>query len=158
VRQLDAVASRFLTGLVGRAPMLRAGGDGLILLDVDDTIIEVQGYAKQGAGFGYSRVRGLNALLATVSAAAGAPVIVAQRLLKGSCGSPRGAALAGGADVSITVRLDPSVTKAIATIAPHAWTTIEYPDAIRDDATGQWISRSAELFVRTCGPPTTART
>jgi hypothetical protein len=32
---------------------------------VDDTIIEVHGHAKQGAGFGYTRVRGLNALIAT---------------------------------------------------------------------------------------------
>ena len=46
---------------------------------------------KQGAGFGYSEVRGLNALLATVSTTETAPVIVAQRLRKGSCGSPRGA-------------------------------------------------------------------
>src|SRR4051794_25227291 len=37
------------------------------LLDVDDTIVEVHGYAKQGAGFGYSGVRGLNALLATLT-------------------------------------------------------------------------------------------
>src|SRR6188472_92807 len=89
VRQLDAVASRFLAGLIRWAPMVPAGGDGLVLLDVDDTVIEVHGYAKQGAGFGYSRVRGLNALLATVSAGAAAPVIVAQRLRKGSCGSAR---------------------------------------------------------------------
>ena len=39
---------------------------GYALLDVDDTIIEVHGHAKQGAGFGYSGVRGLNALLATL--------------------------------------------------------------------------------------------
>ena len=61
------------------------------MLDVDDTIIEVHGYAKQGAGFGYSGVRGLNALLATLATATSAPVIVAQRLRKGACGSPRGA-------------------------------------------------------------------
>ena len=59
---------------------------------MDDTIIEVHGYQKQGAGFGYSGVRGLNALLATVTTTTGAPVIVAQRLRKGACGSPRGAA------------------------------------------------------------------
>lgn len=29
-------------------------------LDVDHSIVEVHGYAKQGAGFGYSGVRGLN--------------------------------------------------------------------------------------------------
>jgi hypothetical protein len=93
VRQLDALASRFLTGLAGRAPLL-AGGDlqsGPVLVDVDDTIIEVHGYAKQGAGFGYSGVRGLNALLATVTTTGSAPLVVAQRLRKGSCGSPRGA-------------------------------------------------------------------
>jgi hypothetical protein len=32
-----------------------------VLVDVDDTIIEVHGYAKQGAGFGYTGVHGLNA-------------------------------------------------------------------------------------------------
>ena len=36
-------------------------------------------------------MRGLNALLATVTTRASAPVILAQRLRKGSCGSPRGA-------------------------------------------------------------------
>jgi hypothetical protein len=98
VRQLDAVASRFLTALAGRTPLVgRVGrvGDGsegeFVLVDVDDTIIEVHGYAKQGAGFGYSGVRGLNALLATVTTGDTAPVIVAQRLRKGTCGSPRGA-------------------------------------------------------------------
>jgi hypothetical protein len=94
VRQLDAVASRLLTGLAGRAPLVGdvADGDGeFVLVDVDDTIIEVHGYAKQGAGFGYSGVRGLNALLATVTTTDTAPVIVAQRLRKGSVGSPRGA-------------------------------------------------------------------
>ena len=90
VRQLDAVASRFLAGLAVRAPILPATGP--VLVDVDDTIVEVHGYGKQGAGFGYSQVRGLNALLATVASPTTAPVVVAQRLRKGSCGSPRGAA------------------------------------------------------------------
>ena len=92
VRQLDAVASRFLTALAAQAPHVVGDGTGArVLVDVDDTIIEVHGYAKQGAGFGYSGVRGLNALLATVTTADTAPVVVAQRLRKGSCGSPRGA-------------------------------------------------------------------
>ena len=60
-------------------------------MDVDDTIVEVHGHQKQGAGFGYSRVRGLNALIATLATVTSAPVIVAQRLRKGACGSPRGA-------------------------------------------------------------------
>ena len=178
VRQLDAVASRFLTGLAGRTPVV-AGLAGPVLVDIDDTIIEVHGHAKQGSGYGYSGVRGLNALLATVSTEQVAPVVVAQRLRRGACGSPRGAARlvadalatvgrlrpdrAGGkvllradsafyghptvaaarragADVSVTVRLDPKVRAAIATIADDAWTTIEYTDAIYDQATKTWVS------------------
>ena len=92
VRQLDAVASRFLIRLGTQAPLIVADAGGPVLVDIDDTIIEVHGYAKQGSGYGYSGVRGLNALLATVSTKTSAPVIVAQRLRKGSCGSPRGAA------------------------------------------------------------------
>jgi hypothetical protein len=93
VRQLDAVASRFLVNLAQNAPIAPTpADDGLVFVDVDDTIIEVHGHQKQGAGFGYSGVRGINALLATVSTSATAPVIVAQRLRKGASGSPRGAA------------------------------------------------------------------
>ena len=90
VRQLDAVAARFLGGLAAATPLV-SGVDECALVDVDDTIIEVHGYAKQGSGYGYSGVRGLNALIATVTTRDAAPVIVAQRLRKGSCGSPRGA-------------------------------------------------------------------
>jgi hypothetical protein len=90
VRQLDAVAARFLAALAGRTDLL-AGSEGMVLVDVDDSIIEVHGHAKQGASFGYTRARGLNMLLATASTQAAAPVVVAQRLRKGSCGSPRGA-------------------------------------------------------------------
>ncbi len=74
------------------------------LLDVDDTTSEVHGHAK-GAGFGYSGVRGLNALLATLVTATSAPVIVAQRLRKGSAGSPRGAKRLVGDAVKTTRRL-----------------------------------------------------
>lgn len=103
VRQLDAVAARFLlalsrlAGLTPPVPAPLPAGDeagagvGYAFVDVDDTIIEVHGHAKQGAGFGYTRVRGLNALIATLTTAGHAPLVVAQRLRKGSCGSPRGA-------------------------------------------------------------------
>jgi Transposase DDE domain group 1 len=93
VRQLDAVASRFLVRLAEQAPLIGAAQPPTqrVMLDVDDTIVEVHGYTKQGSGYGYSGVRGLNALLATVSTKDTAPVVVAQRLRKGSCGSPRGA-------------------------------------------------------------------
>lgn len=191
VRQLDAIASRFLiavarlTGLLGAGSAPAAGIDraGYALLDVDDTIVEVHGHAKQGAGFGYSGVRGLNALLATLAvplvAATTSPVIVAQRLRRGAAGSPRGAkrlvgdavrttrrllgntqlvlvrmdsafygrgpvhaALAGGAAVSVTVRMDKAVKRTIAAIPEGAWTTIEYTDAVYDEQTDQWISRA----------------
>ena len=70
VQQLDAVGAGLLTGLVGRVPGVIAGAasdQGLAFLDVDDTIREVHGYAKQGAGYGYTRVRGLNIQLAALS-------------------------------------------------------------------------------------------
>ena len=82
VRQLDAVGSRFLCGLAGRTPVV-AGIDGTVFVDIDDTIIEVHGHGKQGSGYGYSGVRGLTALITTVSTERAAPVIVGQRLRKG---------------------------------------------------------------------------
>ena len=91
VRQLDAVASRFLTGLTVQAPGLIPVSEGFTFVDVDDTIIEVEGHLKQGASFGYSGVRGLNAVLAIASTTECAPVILTQRLRKGSTGSARGA-------------------------------------------------------------------
>ncbi len=92
VRQLDAVASRFLANLAARAPLLGAlKTSDFVFVDVDDTIIEVHGYAKQGSGYGYSGVRGLNALLGTVSSKDTAPFILAQRLRKGGTNSTRGA-------------------------------------------------------------------
>jgi hypothetical protein len=180
VRQLDAVAARLLRQLHARTPLL-AGINGPVLVDIDDTIVEVYGHAKQGSGYGYSGVRGLNALIATVTTAQAAPVIAGQRLRKGACGSARGAArmigdtlatvkplrsneatckplvradsafyghptvaaaIRGGADVSITVRLDSKVKAAIATIDEHAWTPIEYTDAVYDENTQRWISRA----------------
>jgi hypothetical protein len=191
VRQLDAVASRFLLALAGMTRLLSSPTQALVavegggsvgeyaLVDVDDTIVEVHGHAKQGAGFGYSRVRGLNALLAVLSTGSTAPLIVAQRLRKGACNSARGAkrlvadavktarrllgparpvlvrmdsafyargplwaALGGGAQVSVTVRMNPQVKAAIAAIPEDAWTSIEYTDAVFDEPSQRWISRA----------------
>jgi hypothetical protein len=91
VRQLDAVASRLLINLAGRAPLLAEAGE-LAYVDIDDTVRQTYGYAKQGAGRGYTGVKGLNALIAIVSTPASAPVIAAARLRKGSTSSARGAA------------------------------------------------------------------
>ena len=187
IRQLDAVASRFLTGLTRRTPLL-GGIYQMVLVDVDDTIIEVHGQAKQGADFGYNGIRGLNALLATITTPGAAPVIAAQRLRRGGSGSSRGAAkivadtlatvkrlragqvadgsantsapallradsafyahtvvntaIRAGAQVSITVRMDPAVKDAIAGIYEDTWSTIEYPQAVFDEETRTWISRA----------------
>ncbi len=189
IRQLDGVASRFLMALAKVTGMLATPAKvhqdeqgGYALVDVDDTVVEVHGHAKQGAGFGYNRVRGLNALLATLTTrttTSPGSVIVAQRLRKGSCNSSRGAkrlvgdavktarrllgrdhpvlvrmdsafygrgavhaALAGGAAVSVTVRMNTQIRVAIASIPDHAWTTIEYTDAIFEEVTGRWISHA----------------
>jgi hypothetical protein len=91
VRQLDAVASRLLINLACQAPLL-PGADRLAFVDVDDTLKQTYGYAKQGAGRGYTGVKGLNALLATISTPTGAPVIAAARLRKGSTNSAKGSA------------------------------------------------------------------
>jgi len=192
VRQLDAVASRFLRGLAARTPVVAGIDTGRVLVDIDDSIIEVHGHGKQGSGYGYSGIRGLNALLATVTTDTAAPVIVGQRLRRGACGSPRGAArmvadalatidrlrtaatdaatdattavvpkalvradsafygyptlgaaIAAGADVSVTVRLTSTIKRAIESIDDDsAWTPIEYTNALYDEDTDTWISRA----------------
>ncbi|WP_194385050.1 IS1380 family transposase [Microbacterium luteum] len=180
VRQLDAVASRVLQNLTADTPLLQVRDGERVMVDLDDTIIEVHGYQKQGASFGYSGVRGLNALIATASTSSSAPVILGQRLRQGKTGSPKGAArivgdtlatlrrtgaaagtrpllradsafyghaaigtaINAGADVSVTVRMDPAVKAAIATIPDDAWEMIEYTDSIRDETTGQLISKA----------------
>jgi hypothetical protein len=91
VRQLDAVASRLLVNLSRAAPLL-PGAAELAYVDLDDTVRQTFGYAKQGAGRGYTGVKGLNALLAVVSTPSSAPVIAAARLRKGSTSSAKGAA------------------------------------------------------------------
>jgi hypothetical protein len=53
-----------------------------------------------------------------------------------------GAAIRAGADVSVTVRMDPKVKAAIATIGEDAWTPIEYTDAVFDEQTKTWVSRA----------------
>ncbi len=176
VRQLDAVAARLLANLAQVSPIL-AGAEQIVYLDVDDTIRETHGYHKQGAAYGYSRVKGLNAQVAILSTPLAAPVIAATRLRKGNIDSAHGAARliadslatlrrtvptpgmvivradsayyrhdvitaarAGGAQFSVTARLNKAVTQAIASIQESAWTPIRYPNAIFDDEQRRWIS------------------
>lgn len=91
VRQLDAVAARLLARLAVATPIL-GGAEQVTFLDIDDTLRQTYGYAKQGSGRGYTGVKGLNALLATLSTPLSVPVIAATRLRRGSTNSVRGAA------------------------------------------------------------------
>jgi hypothetical protein len=91
VRQLDAVATRLVARLAAHTRLL-PDADQIAYLDIDDTVRATYGYSKQGAGYGYTGVKGLNALLATLSTPGAAPVIVASRLRKGATNSARGAA------------------------------------------------------------------
>lgn len=90
VRQLDAVASRFLLALAG-PPTCSAPAVARTGWCWSTSMIRSSRSTAMGAAFGYTRVRDLNMLLATAGTATAAPVVVAQRLRKGSCGSPRGA-------------------------------------------------------------------
>jgi hypothetical protein len=115
VRQLDAVARQTLIGLARHTPLL-PGADAYAFLDVDSTVNQVYGYQKQGADYGYTRVRGLHPLLATVSTPLAAPIIVGTRLRRGSAGSAKGAASfvaeaitgarAAGATGTLVARMD----------------------------------------------------
>jgi hypothetical protein len=85
VRQLDRLLAETLT----RAWRAGAGpGEGRLTVDLDSFIGEVHGYAKQGAGFGYTRQRGYHPLIAT---RAETGEVLHIRLRKGQAGSPRGA-------------------------------------------------------------------
>ncbi len=52
------------------------------------------------------------------------------------------AALRAGAQVSVTVRLDPKVKATLAAIPQESWTAIEYTDAVFDEAAGRWVPRA----------------
>jgi hypothetical protein len=91
VRQLDAVAAGLLSRLTAATPIL-PDLSTMAFIDIDDTVRQTYGYTKQGAGRGYSGVKGLNALLATISTPLSAPVIATTRLRKGATNSVRGAA------------------------------------------------------------------
>ena len=98
VRQLDAVARQFLAALAAGTPLLPGAGV-LAFIDMDSMQKRVYGHAKQGAGFGHTKIqgksltiRGLNALAAVISTPLAAPLIAATRLRGGKANSARGAA------------------------------------------------------------------
>jgi hypothetical protein len=81
-------ASRVLGQALARAWGAGAGpGDQRLVVDVDSFVGEVHGPGKQGAGFGFTRVRGYHPILA-IRADTGEVLHI--RLRKGSAGSSRG--------------------------------------------------------------------
>ena len=111
VRQLDRVSRE----LLGRAFAAGAGpGAGPLTIDLDSTICETYGLAKQGGSdFTYSHVKGYHPLLAV---AAGTGDVLHARLRGGSANSVRGAGSflaetiarvrSAGASGQLTVRAD----------------------------------------------------
>jgi hypothetical protein len=98
VAQLEKAGRQFLAALAREAPLLPGAGV-LAFIDIDSMQKRVYGHAKQGAGFGHTKiqgksllVRGLNALAAVISTPIAAPVIAATRLRGGNAASARGAA------------------------------------------------------------------
>jgi len=112
VRQLDAISRELLARLwaVGAGP---ADPGGPLTIDLDSTIVAVHGRAKQGAAFGYTRVRGYHPQLATCAQTG---QVLMCRLRGGNAGAARGAASfltetisrvrAAGASGELTVRAD----------------------------------------------------
>ena len=112
VRQLDAVSRELLARLwaAGAGPADLAGP---LTIDLDSTIVEVHGRAKQGAAFGYTKVRGYHPQLATCAQTG---QVLMSRLRGGSAGAARGAASfltetvsrtrGAGATGQLTVRAD----------------------------------------------------
>jgi len=87
VRQLDAVSRELLARLwaAGAGP---ADPARPLTIDLDSTIVAVYGRAKQGAAFGYTRVRGYHPQLATCAQTG---QVLMCRLRGGAAGAARGA-------------------------------------------------------------------
>ncbi|MCY0924545.1 IS1380 family transposase, partial [Streptomyces sp. H27-G5] len=91
VRQLESATRTFTCNLAAHTGLVPKD-DEVVFVDLDSKVKQVYGPAKQGASFGYTKVRGLHFQIVTVKTKTCAPVIVATRLRKGSAGSGKGAA------------------------------------------------------------------
>ena len=110
VRQLEAVVGQALTRAwaAGAGPKVAP-----LVIDIDSTICEVDGKAKQGAGYGYTKKLGYHPLLAT---RADTGEVLHARMRKGQANTQRGArrfidevvarVRRAGATGQLTVRVD----------------------------------------------------
>ena len=106
--QLGAVNRQLLTNLASLVPTL-FGSDPLVMVDLDDTIREVHGYAKQSVAYGYNHVKGLNALVATISTDHSAPVIAGAQLRRGNVKSGDHAAWHATRALTLAKKVRPGV-------------------------------------------------
>jgi hypothetical protein len=110
VSQLEKTSGQVLGRLGAQAPgLLPTHDSGPVFLDLDSKITQVYGPGKEGARFGYTKVRGLNFLTATLSGTGSAPVITGTRLRAGNADTRRGATSFLEQNLT-TVRRDLSVT------------------------------------------------
>jgi hypothetical protein len=112
VRELDAVSRELLARLwaAGAGP---ADLGGPLTVDLDSSIVPVYGRGKQGAAFGYTKVRGYHPQFATCAQTG---MVLFSRLRGGSAGAARGAksfltetvsrVRGAGATGQLTVRAD----------------------------------------------------
>jgi len=91
LRQLDAIARQLLLvcWAAGAGPHRL---DELLYLDLDSTIIETHGLAKEGTFFGYTKVRGHHPLIARVSEPGQPGWIAHTRFRRGNAAAGRGGA------------------------------------------------------------------
>ena len=89
---------------------------------------------------------GAHRLIGDAVATARAAGVTGQVMVRADSGYYRrdviAAAIAGRAWFSVTVRMNPAVTRAIGAIPEKAWTTINYPRALWDQQEHQWISEA----------------
>ena len=139
VRQLEAVVGVAL----GRAWAAGGGpGSARLVIDVDSTICEVAGKAKQGAAFGYTKVLGYHPILAT---RADTGEVCHARMRKGSANTARGARRfidelvarlrRAGAAGEMVMRFDSGFwsNETIATLGRH---DVRYTMAVRTNTKG----------------------
>lgn len=138
VRQLDAVSRELLKRLwaAGAGP---ADPGGPLTVDLDSTIVAVFGRTKQGADFGYTKVRGYHPQLATLAETG---QVLFCRLRGGSAGAARGAKTLltetisrlrhAGATGQLTVRAD-SAFYSRAVLSTAARLGVQFSVTVRQD-------------------------
>lgn len=90
--QYRQVSASLIRSLAQQAPLLATPGASaefgteLVMVDVDDTVVQVHSPRKEGAAVGYTKVVGLSAVLAMVSTWQGRPIIVGHDLRPGNLG------------------------------------------------------------------------